>query len=75
MRKINLFPFGPTIFSSRQECVTCGIDMGHFVDDVNDDMVFCNEHATDYVAEKEGWSEYRNKYKSVQEKYKQLNKK
>jgi len=61
-------------FSTKtMKCNKCHKDVGHIafhVININDDMVFHSDCETDYVAEKEGWTEYRERYKAIQKKFK-----
>jgi len=52
-------------------CGKCHNSIGHFVSEVDiaDNLTFHSDCHVDYIAEKEGWTEYRQKYKSVQRRY------
>ena len=59
------------IFLKSQKCHVCEIPLGRLIDDSNVDynMVFCDSCDADFVAEREGWSEYRKHYKNVVKEY------
>lgn len=50
-------------------CAKCKQTIGHFVEWHNDGKPFHFDCEIDYIAEKEGWTEYRERYKSVKKRY------